>query len=187
MPDHRPAPSDADQRVREIEARCRNATPAPWRYDLACGAPGERNGIWCGRYLDEEPGVCGDFSQAWPLVEHDASFIAHAREDIPWLLAERARLVAELETVRQANVAHVRRIDALDRLTGICDTVEIVDNIHGYEGYTIYGAGDAEGTGSTLSAALDAVADTFDTADATFARLNATAVSCPLTKEAGRE
>ena len=37
-------------------------------------------------YSDEEPGICGRHSEAWPLSIDDARFIAHARQDIPRLL-----------------------------------------------------------------------------------------------------
>ena len=72
-----------DQRIAEITARCEAATPGPWetaldvgkKYYIAPPSYGVRD--FC--YLS------GGFDR-----EQDASFIAHAREDIPYLLSQLA-------------------------------------------------------------------------------------------------
>lgn len=68
---------DNDQRIAEIKARCNMATPGPW------GTP-------------EKPII--------PLLDmpYNAGFIAHAREDMPFLLSQLAAKDAEIERLREA-------------------------------------------------------------------------------------
>ena len=87
-------------RIDEIKARAEAATPGPWgRHDF--GRPGDEEptsiivhaGAFDWRAIND-----GDYVAAMPAWERpcddDALFIAHAREDIPWLLAEIERLKA---------------------------------------------------------------------------------------------
>jgi len=84
-----------DEELDEIKARCDAATPGPWVEErdedsLQAIVSGEEDviGAWC------DPGG-GDFGPA--ISDEDASFIAHAREDIPALLAEVERLRKRVE------------------------------------------------------------------------------------------
>jgi hypothetical protein len=85
-----------DERLREIETRITNATPGPWHYTP---------GVLLKHYVDA---ANGDFhiglqSQHWKdgheiPAEANARFIAHARTDLPDLLAtyraQRERIAA---------------------------------------------------------------------------------------------
>ena len=79
-----------DEEIREIERRCNEATPAPWQSfiegrDHLGGSDFIRTGG-----LDD---ACPDIylTQA---THADQDFIAHARQDIPALIAEIRRLKA---------------------------------------------------------------------------------------------
>lgn len=87
-------------RLEEIKARAEKATPGPWSADDEHGdIPGAER-AWCVSKITES----GDYSHdiaylstdcADPIGTQetaDAEFIAHAREDIPWLVAEVERL-----------------------------------------------------------------------------------------------
>ena len=91
--DRRPAAEPVRQtapevRIAEIRDRCRRATPGPWAhfadgYVERAGDPGETIGVTCARRPDN-----GD-----PLpAPANAEFVAHARDDVPWLLDELERL-----------------------------------------------------------------------------------------------
>lgn len=82
-----------EQQLDEIEARTNAATPGPWqgRAELAshivCTAPKD-----------------GTYSVLWNAewaTEADAAFTAHAREDVPALLAEVRRLRAAMEEIQR--------------------------------------------------------------------------------------
>ena len=75
-----------------IEARANAATSGPWEVEAAA--------VVCDRYEDERPGVCGPHDVDWPLLAEDAEFIAHARTDVPALVAEVRRLRAALAAPR---------------------------------------------------------------------------------------
>ena len=77
----------SDERLAEIEARAAAATPGPWEAD---GEPNNRI-VWCG----PEDRVCFMTSNGRGVENGD--FIAHARDDIPALLAELKELRAERE------------------------------------------------------------------------------------------
>lgn len=85
------------ERLAEIEAREKAATAAPWTREKPgiCPQTGFREGVAVAATLGNQmiyahpPG--GQFPSA------DANFIAHARQDIPDLVAEVRRLRAALE------------------------------------------------------------------------------------------
>lgn len=81
-------PLTAEQ-LAEIKARAEAATPGPWkRFRM------DRFSI------NNEPlekHICGVSQES----EHDAAFIAHAREDIPALLAEVERLRKQLDGLKK--------------------------------------------------------------------------------------
>jgi hypothetical protein len=71
-------------RLDEIKARVEAATKGPWFVILHPD----------GRSVQNRPLGCGDLicGQEITAREEDMTFTAHAREDIPWLLAEVGRL-----------------------------------------------------------------------------------------------
>jgi hypothetical protein len=81
-----------DERLKEIQERLNKATPGPWRISPRGGSDEERPFVDNKQYdvarMCHEAGVLGEPSFAWA----DADFIAYAREDIPFLLAEVERL-----------------------------------------------------------------------------------------------
>jgi hypothetical protein len=99
-------------RIDEIRKRCEAATPGPWTFEASegdCGFSGKcpRSLIYC----DDKCPACEHwevYKGAWPngpemiecgdyafFTDEDAALIAHARDDIPALLDEIARLTAE--------------------------------------------------------------------------------------------
>ncbi|MET9813213.1 hypothetical protein [Streptomyces sp. NPDC006355] len=92
-----PQPLD-DMRLAEITARAKAATPGPWctdSWEIYQGA-------------EYEPGISqwiGETCRGATTCEQDradAEFVAHAREDVPALMAEVERLTAELAGARTA-------------------------------------------------------------------------------------
>ena len=82
-------------RLDEIRARTEAATPGPWR---AYGNTVEQEKTGCHQVVGTE--FTGGGYMAYERLttkDEDATFIAHAREDIPYLLAEIERLRAALE------------------------------------------------------------------------------------------
>ena len=81
--------SITDKRLTDIRARLAAATEGPWSVDgpAQCG-PGDTLTV----YPVEDGGTLAYVQPSWD----DAEFIAHAREDIPALLAEIDRLRGEL-------------------------------------------------------------------------------------------
>ena len=84
-----------DNELAEIGARAKAATRGPWQNSpRSCDwNPGddERGGLGFDIEGPPEPQLRGQFSR-WA----DAEFIAHARDDVPALVAEVRRLVVEL-------------------------------------------------------------------------------------------
>ena len=87
-----------------IKARAARATPGPWRaqedhvlYPLADGTYAAL--LWSDL----------DASKTWPQGDHDADFVAEAREDIPLLLVEVERLRAENAALRARSAKAPRR------------------------------------------------------------------------------
>ncbi|MFC8983896.1 hypothetical protein [Streptomyces sp. NPDC057115] len=82
-------PSLNEQRLAEIAARAKKATPGPWiteerDHDMHVGG------------VPDGPHIALLGRASWPGVPADAEFIAHAREDVPALLVEVQRLKTEL-------------------------------------------------------------------------------------------
>lgn len=87
------------KRIEEIAARCAAARPGPWRAFI------EGRDFWGGSSViaigdgespQEDLYLTGDDR---PVPESDFDFIAHAREDIPFLLEEIARLTRERASI----------------------------------------------------------------------------------------
>lgn len=105
--------------VSDIEARAEAATKGPWQRSHFVDGPHyrgvseEKKQEWraCERYTIRGPGVVGtpecnivlSFGRA---EEADLDFIAHAREDIPYLLAELKAKEETLAAVRATSQRH---------------------------------------------------------------------------------
>lgn len=83
-----------NKRIKEIRARCDSATPGPWEEEKYYhGEPYEQ-------YIKSAAVIANKGESAYTItrndwsnpVEADLDFIAHAREDIPYLLREIDRL-----------------------------------------------------------------------------------------------
>jgi len=83
----------------EIQARADAATPGPW-YQGRDKISGESDGEAWTREDCTDPESCDLFPTA--AREEDAHFIAHARTDVPALVAEVAALRAEIQRLRTA-------------------------------------------------------------------------------------
>lgn len=83
------------QQLDAIEARAKEATAGPWHTEWS--AESALNGVWC---IDGR--VC---SAARGSRAEDSEFVAHAREDVPALVAEVRRLRAALERIATENQA----------------------------------------------------------------------------------
>jgi len=101
-------PDETTQRPEAIRARAQAAKPGPWGRDGAVvyAGSGDRR---AGRYLFNTDVWFEEIQAEIKAKEHgprdwgaDLEFAAHAREDVPWLLAERDRLRAENEALRTA-------------------------------------------------------------------------------------
>jgi hypothetical protein len=107
----------SEQQIAEIKARADKATPGPWgignKTTIGLGIENMGGGAY--NYDAELAEICPDFDRAFDLrgrneeikvasAEDDAEFVAHARQDVPALLAEVERLKAELAQLR-ADVA----------------------------------------------------------------------------------
>lgn len=131
-----------------IRARLTAASPLPWvlvprsckdhgdYYDLHGGRASDDPAVW---WLNEIA-THHDGDEGVPLDTADAEFIVHAREDIPALLAETARLNGELteaqEKVRiceqqtariDAENRRLRELIALGRCADCAEIAEAVD------------------------------------------------------------
>lgn len=104
-----------EERLAAIQARCDAASPGEWQAE---------------RGLSLQPDVALE-NGAWIAETHhmsDAEFVAHAREDVPWLLAQ-VRLLAGSLAREQATAARLRA--ALDwRTAPDDDTTTAVDLVH---------------------------------------------------------
>ena len=91
----------------EIRERAERATKGPWRaHDTWIDYGGYTATILSGKGSDIElrawlPTFSNQPGLRTRNVVSDAEFMAHAREDIPWLLAELVKVRAELAQVRQ--------------------------------------------------------------------------------------
>lgn len=112
-------------RLDEIRQRAEAATPGPWEFDSHVhGEKGCRcfshfvvtgytltNPFPCCDETAEAKGASNDCTSTVVTFD-DATFITHAREDIPYLLAEVERLRAALDAEKEANVTGWRMVEA---------------------------------------------------------------------------
>lgn len=94
MTDHTPL---TEQQLDEIEARANTATPGPW-----CTVGAE---IFQGAEYtpDVSPWIGETCRASGGMGKADAAFVAHARTDVPALVAEVRRLRSELATALRPN------------------------------------------------------------------------------------
>lgn len=93
-----PAPdTERDERLRDIQERAAAATEGPWEADHIDPSVWSPQIIVLGNYTAAD----GYDSPAWhDGTTTDRDFIAAARTDVPWLLAEVTRLDAVVTAVR---------------------------------------------------------------------------------------
>ena len=86
-------------KIDEIRARCEAATPGKWEADYNTPFSTDVTGIMA----DEGYVILADggFDDEYPR-EEDAEFIAHAREDIPYLIELLAEQDAEIKRLKIA-------------------------------------------------------------------------------------
>jgi len=77
-----------------IKARCEAATPGPWTWHIGGGH--DWLGPEGGPAVLDDGSAAGEYQQVIAGDSPDGEFIAHAREDIPMLVAEVERLRAEV-------------------------------------------------------------------------------------------
>jgi len=103
------------QRLKEIEARAARATPGPWKWrDIWAGPPYIELESPEGSVLYPRGGEESDLE----VREEDKMFIAHSREDVPWLCRVTRELLARferLEAVAEAAREYLHDVDALVR------------------------------------------------------------------------
>ena len=105
-----------DEELNEIKSRVEKAVPGPWQYDgmhyeitapyshkSGAFGPGDRTGYWvivseC-RSRPDGPYECDQFGHEF---DPTFDFIAHAREDVPALIAEIERLRTGIHDAMQA-------------------------------------------------------------------------------------
>ena len=117
-----------DKRLADIEARAEAATPGPWRastgrtYDPSTGRVTSVE-HWISRG-DDDVGITGDVSDSRTGTpsEPTALFIAHARTDVPDLIAEVRRLRAVI--AGRTTPPTDAEIEAVSGETGDSDTPE---------------------------------------------------------------
>jgi hypothetical protein len=89
-----------DNQIEAIKGRAEEATPGPWRtepfgnpgeFEIGYDAPARYGGPYVVR--------CGEPAEHDGIAAEDAEFIAHAREDIPALLADRQALIEQVDAL----------------------------------------------------------------------------------------
>lgn len=106
------------ERIAEIEERCEKATKGPWEArEEFDGYPtytrvGALQGAYC-RTLARTQALYGRSHVPTSECEANADFIAHTREDIPYLLAEVKRQAEEIASVEESAECMEREITAL--------------------------------------------------------------------------
>jgi hypothetical protein len=114
--------ADHDARVAAIREREQKATPGPWSNEWDWRLEdGDRYEGW-----GTGPTCCtGSFPELSRLVQADSAFIAHARQDIPFLLADNALIGMALVNERAAREAARARlakaVAALEKVEWIYD------------------------------------------------------------------
>lgn len=101
------APVVLPARLAEIKARCEAATAGPWEFGLGTSDPfpDPPGGIWCVESSHLE-WICKSlFPTRSSQSKANMAFIAHARQDVPWLMEQVERLTRERDEAVQAKEA----------------------------------------------------------------------------------
>ncbi|MFF1499703.1 hypothetical protein ACFVZR_07465 [Streptomyces sp. NPDC058316] len=98
-------------RLAEIQARAAAATPGPWA--ATPGDPGIVQAL-----TDERLAVFGGSAQDY----RDADFTAHARDDVPYLLAQLHQRDAEIAELQTKLAIRERQLDDMDAPGWACGT-----------------------------------------------------------------
>lgn len=129
------------ERLAEIRARCDKATAGPWTVRARapyhecdviyheCDVRGPERGLFGGQFAKTV----------------DAAFIAHAREDVPYLLAEIDRLRSELEAAKATSTDRTKAgtwVRAGAVWLDMRHVAAVIAPLPGYEGgdVAVYGA-----------------------------------------------
>jgi len=101
----------ADDEIETMLARANAATPGPWEAKrgplIVVCPPSERENAES--LSVAAPGIKYGVVPQGIVHKSDAEFIAHARDDVPKLVAEVRRLQAELAKLREHN-DHIKRV-----------------------------------------------------------------------------
>ena len=111
-----------NERLGAIKKRCNESTPGPWivgKHPKVVTAPCPCCGDIC---------ECTQYGPGEGPRNYNSEFIAHAREDVPWLMAEIERLrmakhnkVAGNEHVKWIDAQRIKELEAeIKRLRKIC-------------------------------------------------------------------
>lgn len=101
------------ERIAEIEARTLAATPGPWTEEKPAGGPvfGFAPGMIVAATGPKQAIYANPPGGSYPA--NDRRFIAHARADVPWLLAQLRSAQAELEiTIKERETAGAAAVKA---------------------------------------------------------------------------
>lgn len=85
---------DRDRCIQEIRERHAASTPGEWY-------PNRDGSFHDVRIHDDDPSTLVDGMVAGLMEATDAEFIAHAHQDVPWLLAEIERLESQLDAAME--------------------------------------------------------------------------------------
>lgn len=107
-------PRDEAATIEAIRARADAATPGPWECSI-----GDGQMVYVGAPEPLDVHVCSTDLAGIDFAVEDAEFIAHAREDVPWLLAALAAAQAENKALTKQAAADHRGWSASRR--SICE------------------------------------------------------------------
>jgi hypothetical protein len=101
-----------DERLAEIEARAKDATPGPWE-------PEHRSVIGNDVVIVDDCATAG-----WDVYPANQDFIAHARADVPALVTEVRRLRAELAQARAIIEGRPNPPTTAEKMAHRCDAAD---------------------------------------------------------------
>lgn len=108
-------------RLKEIEERCSKATPGSWKY-------GGQGWIFANALVpdDGKSRAMRDLLASLTTSDDDGFFIAHAREDVPWLVRQVVLLAATVERVKVLadtwdSISDIAKDANDDRFNGLAD------------------------------------------------------------------
>lgn len=116
-----------DERLKEIKARAEAATPGPWNsWAVVDGIPHNHVASPTEEIAELDN---GEYIEN-PNMDADAKFIAHARQDVPDLIAEVERLEAKLKNVTEGVVGRMpSEYAAQHKLAAIRKKAEPIDDV----------------------------------------------------------